>query len=389
MKNKLAAGIRAAATVALLGCSAAQALDWNGYLRAGPGQKGSTGDKQGCFSAQGGDNTFGHGGVGRLGNECETYGEFTLSQGGQAGGIDYRTSLMTKYYRPGSDIGDERVGVNQIWMQAKGFDFAPDLTFWAGKRFGNRAFVYYDDYFPINMTGTGAGVDGIKLGAAALDVAVFRDGDDTPNPGTRLNADLAGININPGGKLRITGVATSFGGPGGTSGAGLSLQHDQTGILGGVNTLWLQYAKGSAEANMNFAPGNSTSDRRAWRIVESILWGKGPLTGQVMLRYGQHGPDNARVDFNSVGGRMAYAFTRHFKLQAELGVGVNKPENGPSQRLTKFTIAPTLTSGPDWLDRPELRFYVSRFDWNGAYATANGLNRSGKTAAGVQVEVWF
>ncbi|WP_084150922.1 carbohydrate porin [Azohydromonas australica] len=389
MNKKLAASIRTASAVAMFACGAAHALDWNGYLRAGPGEKGSTGDRQSCFSAQGGDNTFGHGGVGRLGNECETYGEFTLSQGGKAGGIDFKTILMTNFYRPGSDIGAEKLGVNQAWVQASGFDFAPDVSFWAGKRFGNRAFVYFDDYFPINMTGTGAGVDGIKIGDAALGLAVFRDGDDTPNPGTRLNADLGGINTNPGGKLRITGVATSFSGPGGSSGAGLSLQHDQAGVLGGVNTLWLQYAKGSAEANMNFAPGNSTSDRKAWRIVESMLWGKGPLTGQLMLRYGQYGPDNARVDFSSIGGRVAYAFTRNFKLQAELGTGVNKPEGGASQRLTKFTVAPTLTTGPDWLDRPELRLYVSRFDWNGAYAAANAQKRTSKTAAGVQVEIWF
>jgi len=379
----------AAAAVALLASTATHAVDLNGYLRVGPGQKTTTGDDRDCYDAQAGDNTFGHGGVGRLGNECDTYGEFKLSQGGNAGGIEYKASIMSYFFRGGSDVGDENVGIKQAWVQAKGFDFAPELSFWIGKRFGDRAYVFYDDYFPINMTGTGAGVDGIKVGSATFDLAVYRDRDETPNPGSRLNADMKGIPVNPGGTLRVTGVATSFSGTGGQNGYGLSLQHDQARVLGGSNTIWLQYAQGSAESNMAFANATDGSDVKRWRFVEAIQWTEGPLTGQAMLRLGSYGPSASRVMFSSVGGHAAYAFTRHFKLRTELGVGQIKPEGGPTQRLTKFTVAPTIGVGPDYYDRPELRFYVSRFGWNDAYAQANGLTRSDKTAAGIQAEIWF
>jgi maltoporin len=389
---------RGALAAALLLAGSAHAFDYHGYFRAGP-------QKSDCYNAQGGDNTFGYGGVGRMGNECHTYGEFTLGQGGNAGAVDYQGNVQFNFFKPGSDHGNTSLpgggvnpGILQLFLQGKGFDVAPEQTFWIGKRFGDRSYVYYDDYFTINMTGTGAGVDGIGVGSAKLDLAVYRERDDKSNTandplansGTRFNADLKGIDINPGGKLRLTAVATSYAGPNGKSGLGVSLQHDQANVLGGANTIWLQYAQGTAESNMNFAndPTADSSVKR-WRVVEAIQWTEGPLSGQAMLRLGQYGPSSAKVKFSSVGGHLAYAFTQNFKLRSELGVGANKPDNGARQQLTKVSIAPTLTVGPNYYDRPELRFIISRFSWNEAYRAANGLTGSGKTTAGFQAEIWF
>ena len=77
----------AAAALSLLSTTAS-AVDWGGYFRVGPGQKATTGDGAKCFGANMDGGTF------RLGNECNTYGEFMLSQGGQAGGVDYKAYLM-------------------------------------------------------------------------------------------------------------------------------------------------------------------------------------------------------------------------------------------------------------------------------------------------------
>ena len=53
MNKKLAASIRAASAVAMFACGTAHALDWNGYLRAGPGEKGSTGESDLVLSNEG------------------------------------------------------------------------------------------------------------------------------------------------------------------------------------------------------------------------------------------------------------------------------------------------------------------------------------------------
>jgi maltoporin len=384
----------AAAALSLLSTTAS-ALDWGGYVRVGPGQKqngDNDGDARRCFSGYA--QTGGKGGVGRLGNECETYGEFALSQGGEAGGVNYKTLLMTNFFNRGSDPGGTTTKIQQIYVEGKGFDVAPNQTFWIGKRFYGRADVHFDDAFIVDLSGTGAGVDGIGVGGAGLNVAVFRNNDNSEttntNPGTRLNLDLQGLAVNPGGKLRVTGVFTSFSGTGGEDGYGLSLQHNQANFLGGENTFWAQYTQGSAYLNMGFAGAGDDSDVKRWCLVESITWVKGPLTGQAMITWGKTGPSNNKEKFTTVGGRVAYAFTKNFKLQGELGTASQKPDGGDTRRVTKFTVAPTLTVGPNYYDRPELRFYVSTFKFNDAYqATVPGLTKSSKTAAGFQAEIWF
>jgi maltoporin len=388
MKIKLTLVAAAALSVLSTGASA---VDWGGYFRIGPGQKQTPGgDDSRCFSggAQGGK-----GGIGRLGNECDTYGEFALSQGAKAGGVDYKAVFMTNLYRPGSDPDGQTIGINQLYMEGKGYNIAPNQTFWAGRRFYGRADVHMDDTFFVNMSGSGAGVDGIALGPASLNVAVFRKDDNgaATNPGTRLNLDFTNIPVNPNGTLRVSTVFTSFSGAGGKSGAGLSLQHNQSGIFGGNNTLWLQYTQGSAYLDQGFGGGTDDSGKKRWRIVESPSWTNGPLTAQGLLQIGEDkNPNGDKQKFSSIAGRVAFALTTNFKIQGELGTSSMTPVQGAnSQKVTKFTIAPTLTVGPNYYDRPELRLYVSGFNFNNAYQVANGLTKSSKTAVGIQAEMWF
>jgi maltoporin len=384
----------AAAAMGMLSTTAS-AVDFGGYFRVGPGQKQNDGENAKCF---GGLGIGGKGGIGRLGNECDTYGEFALSQPGKVGGVDYKALVMVNFYRPGSDVSDEKVGVNQLYVEGKGFDIAPNSTFWVGKRFYGRADVHFDDVFVVNMSGTGAGID-IPMGGATLGVAGFRDGDGSGSTltGSRLNVDFSGLAVNPGGKLRVTGVLTKAKGSiavgegtaEGEDGAGISVQHNQSGLFGADNVFWAQWAKGSAGLNMNFGDLTADSDTSGWRLVDAIGWAKGPLSAQAMVQFGKYGIDGARAKWTSLGGRVAYAMTKNFKIQAELGTSGGKIENGDTARVTKFTVAPTLTVGPDYYDRPELRFYVSTFKFNSTYQALVGSEKKSKTAAGFQAEIWF
>jgi maltoporin len=125
--------------------------------------------------------------------------------------------------------------------------------------------------------------------------------------------------------------------------------------------------------------------------------------------YQSNKSDAGDSTITSLGGRVSYAFTRNFKLLADLGIDGVKPKGGKSANLTKFTIAPTLSTGEALFSRPELRFYMTKAKWNtaaneqanAAYNAANGTtgNNSsltgiadGKTSGtsyGVQLEVWF
>ncbi len=382
---KMKTTLLAAAAMSLLATSAS-AVDWGGYLRVGPGQKQS-------FKCADGGSDGGHGGIGRLGNECNTYGEFALSQGAQAGGVDYKATLMTNFYQPGSDPNGVQTAVNQIYVEGKGYDMAPNQTFWVGRRFYHRADVHFDDTFFVNMTGSGAGVDGFDLGVGTLSLAVFRQDDNGANPGSRLNVDLEGIKVNPGGKLRITGDFTKFSGTGGKSGTGISIQHNQS--LGSWdNTAWFQYAQGSAYLDMGFGGATDDSGKKRWRFVESPSWTKGPLTGQGLFEFGEEKTPTLtgtnKRKYASAAGRLAYAFTKNFKLQGELGTSSFRwQDSAPNQTITKLTIAPTLAVGPNYYDRPELRLYVSTFSMNDAYVANHGLSKKTQSSVGVQAEIWF
>ena len=402
----------AAAVLGLLS-SGAYAVDFTGYTRVGPGQKQASGDGQRCFNGGGvdanGSAAPGHGGIGRLGNECNTYGEFGLVQNATMGGVTYKAELMTNFYSTGSTPDTSQLGnqlantpaVSQLYLEGKGYDIAPNVSFWVGRRFYHRADVHFDDSFylmgGLGQNATGAGADGIDTGFGSLGVAVFRfqDSTTTTNAGTLLNFDLQSMPVNPGGQLRLVVSSTKFDGAGGKSGLGLTLQHIQSGLPGGgINTLFLQTARGSAGLDMGFGAFNAGSDTKSWRIADSLAWLNGPLTAQTLIHYGHaQNPTGLGGTFNtktlSIAGRVAYALTKNFKMQAEVGTANTKVDGKSSENVTKFTIAPTLTVGPNFYDRPEIRFYVSAFSYNNAYALANGQSKTSKTAAGVQLELWF
>ncbi len=84
-------------------------------------------------------------------------------------------------------------------------------------------------------------------------------------------------------------------------------------------------------------------------------------------------------------------------MVAEAGYMQKKPDGSPTQKLAKFTLAPTLSTGPGFWNRPELRLYVTTARWNSAAnasAGAGGLTglADGKTrgtSVGAQAEIWF
>lgn len=404
-RKLLAAQTTAMAVLAGAACQV-QALDWGGYFRAGPGASKKDVSRA-CYGLAGDGLKY------RLGNECDIYGEFFLSQGMKADGVDYKAYLMTNLFNPQTDTGSATTGINQMYAEGKGFDIAPNTTFWIGKRFYGRADVHIVDTFYTNLSGVGAGAD-IPLGAGTLGVAYFKTDQNATNSGNRLNVDYSGIPLNPRGTLRVLGTITQGNFNGGKSGAALTLQHNQDirrigavqqkdvieELDEGGNTLWLQYAQGSAGLNGNFGNLSAGSDVKSFRVVDGLAWQKGRLGGQAQVMFQQDKSDAAgKVDSASVGGRISYAFTKNFKLLAELGYSQKKPEGGATQKLSKVTIAPTLSTGPTFFSRPELRLYVTSAKWNDAANAAAGPNgiigapgsgsKTSGTSYGAQVEMWF
>jgi maltoporin len=379
----------------LLASGSANALDYSGYFRAGPGLTSNDNTSRACYALNGGSAGMKY----RLGNECDFYGEFQLGQGFKKDGIEYSANLMVNHYSPATqDNPDKGLNIEQMWAEAKGFDIAPEATFWIGKERGRRGDVHIVDTFFVEMAGVGAGAKGFTAGPGKLGVAFYKTDSDATRPGNRLNVEYVGIGVNPGGTLNFFGTLTQGDFDDGTKGAGLTLRHDQSDLFGagsGVNNmLWVQYASGSTGLNANFGDLTRPFDNHSWRVVESINWQKGAFGGQAMVLFAQE-KNAAGVDTDSasIGGRVSYALTRNFKLVGEAGVSQYKPEGGDKARLTKVTLAPVLSVGPNFFDRPEFRLYVTHASWNTAAGNVTGQpafdGKTSGTSYGAQVEWWF
>jgi maltoporin len=104
------------------------------------------------------------------------------------------------------------------------------------------------------------------------------------------------------------------------------------------------------------------------------------------------------TDWYSGGARVSIAFAENFKLLGEAGVDrVTKSNGSPPQYLSKFTVAPTISSGRGLLTRPELRLFWTYALWNEAARIAtvdsamfytSTIYLSGQTF-GVQAETWW
>jgi maltoporin len=390
--------IALAAALALGAATQAGAVDiggfeFNGYSRGGPTLNPSDGVKGG-LSLGGEFQKY------RLGNEGDYGIEVNLAKTFDVNGTKVKVDYMPSKWNNGS------VNTEQAYVEVSGLAFAPEATFWAGQRRLRIQDVHIVDYFFMNYgDNEGAGVREIPLAGAKAGFAVFSgDKFDQQLPAgvkaTRLNAEVYDIATNPGGKLRV--LATAVHGKGlanSNSGSGLGLLHNQKDFLapGLDNSLFVQASRGHARIDGEFESIDGVNPgRRVWRIGDSVAWQFGPFGGQALAAFQNSRNEATNVttkDF-SLGGRASYALNKNFKLLLEAGTTTRKTDGSPDQRLNKVTFAPTLSVGEGFWERPELRFYVTKANWNAAAAAANAgtFGRGGKTSrtlVGVQYEIWW
>ena len=394
MKSKHTLGLIAAA--ATLCCASALADDgtfeFHGYSRGGPVFNTSDGIK-GRFQLGGDLQGY------RLGNEGDNGIEIDLIKTFKTDSATYKVQYMPAKWNSGN------VGTEQAFVEIGGLSFAPDAKFWVGQRRLRIQDVHIVDYFLMNYgDNQGAGVTDINLGGAKLGIGAFTgDKFDSASAAgvtaTRLNVDISEINTNPGGKLRVllTGVNGS-GLANSNSGNGISISHNQSDFLvkGMSNALFLQTSTGHARIDGEFLNIDGVAGgQKVSRIADSLNWQLGAFGGQTLIGYQTNKDDITGIETKdtSVGGRISYAFSKNFKLLIDAAT-TTRTGNGPDQQLNKLVIAPTLSVGPDFWARPELRLYVTMANWNDAAAAANATSfglagKTARTTAGVQYEIWW
>jgi maltoporin len=360
----------------------------------------------------------------RLGNECDSFTElgYTQQLAKSANGATFVGTFWADAYKNSSDFGDAKLGVSKAYIEAKNLPFMDGGIIWVGKRHYYRPDIHMLDMQYINMNGTGGGVDGYPLGAGKISYAVFKDNDfNTTDPATgkvidspsalRQNIVYEGLPVNPNGTLDFAASIISAQGQDKTTHDGwqLSVFHRQAKVFGGGNTFGVQYGVGpgtgiNGPCCARIGPSGSTllgSDYTRLRVFDDVwIQPTRDFSMEFVALYQRDKNDkDGATTWTTVGTRPVYAFAENFKLQAELGVTQLKSDKTPgTQRLTKLTIAPTISLARDYWARPELRFFVSYGKWNDAASKAvNAFNNSGAVygsdtsgvSYGIHMEAWW
>ena len=406
----------AVGALALVACDAS-ALEFHGYFRDSLGFN-SFGGGQACFQLPGADFKA------RLGNECDRYLEAALAETGKVEDAEWRVEFMAASGMPTTGTAANSFFLQQMWASLKVNGWG-GMTLWGGRRFYRRHDIHSIDWFYWNPAqgSMAVGLEDVPVGAGKAALALIRM-DATPS-GTAgdfvrgtyavLDVRLYDVPVNPNGTLEIgvdLGLAYDQNRTLGAGRAGVSplftVQHNQTRVLGGSNTLAFQYGSGAfAHASGNgpdqLLAGGTTGDRQ-WRVIEHLVVNPVPeLSGAMVLVYqNKSGPAATRNGSSifSAEIRPAYHFGDHFKLAADaffqtISIKNTDPAEGTA-RLVKLTAAPTFVLGRGYYARPELRFFVTYAVWNDTAARAgtigNGAFPAEKRSGfsfGAHIELWF
>ena len=153
-------------------------FEFHSYVRSGYGLNG-VGGQQVAFQAPGAGAKY------RLGNEAETYGElFTFVNNWVNPEHDsdkawMKTSVMVEgntsnsaSYGTVSGVGNDQFRLREAFVQAGNvLERQPDARFWAGERYYRRRHMEINDFYSLDMSGYGAGVEDLRVGRAKLAVA--------------------------------------------------------------------------------------------------------------------------------------------------------------------------------------------------------------------------
>jgi maltoporin len=402
-----------------------RSFEFHGYFRSGYGLN-SEGGEQIAFQAPGADAKY------RLGNEAETYGEFIFVNNWVNPDHNDRAWMRTEvmleanttnsasYANFPGGVGNDQFRLREAFVQGGHIiESQPDAKFWAGERYYRRQHIEINDFYPLDMSGYGAGVEDVHVGVGKLAVALLAGA--RPDVVTQ-NGNYAKSNIDvrlydmkaPLGRLGFWfDYATAKGGTTQTGtiiptadGYAFGFRFQRLEWHGGYNTFSIQYGKGAAS---DFAtnvedPNPFLKSSERLLLAEHLLFQPNdrfaimPIFIFQRKRDGQ--PGHGFNDWASIGVRPEVFFTNYISLAFEGGFdhteGFVTTPTGNRQFdgwLRKFTIAPQIGAGRKFFSRPVLRAFLTYGNWSNDFRGLVGgvpfEDRTNGLTYGLQAETWW
>ena len=407
------------------------AFEFHGYFRSGYGLN-SVGGEQVAFQAPGTEAKY------RLGNEAETYGEFIfvnnwINPQQSPNETWARTEVMIEANTTNSQsytgfpngIGNDQFRLREAFVTIGNvLESQPGAKFWAGERYYRRQHIDIDDFYPLDASGYGGGVEDFNVGIGKLAVAFISAA--RPDIVTQ-NGNLAKSTID----VRLYGVkgpqiraipsglwsawfdyATSKGGtiPTGTvvqtsDGYAFGFKHELLEWHGGYHSGSIAYGTGAASNYSSNGAGVVIANPTAYinksanlLITEQVVFQPNDrfaiMPIFVLQRYKDGNPQDNWNHWVSFGARPQIFFTNHISLAVE--GGSDQVHSGTGQFdgwLRKVTIAPQIGVGRKFFSRPVLRAFVTYANWSdGLKGFVGGVpfqKRTDGLTYGVQTETWW
>lgn len=412
------------------------AFEFHGYFRSGYGLN-SAGGQQVAFQAPGTEAKY------RLGNEAETYGEFIfvnnwLNPSNDSSDrawlkseimIEANTSDSTNYANfPDTVVngvveqgGNDQFRLREAFVRGGHFfaDWQTGAIFWAGERYYKRFHIEIDDFYPLDLSGYGAGLEDFNIGIGKASVAFLAGArpDIVTQNGNyeKSNIDARFYDLKT--QAGIFGVwfdfATSKGGveSNGTviptsSGEAFGVRDQFLEWHGGFQTFSVQYGTGVAS---NFSSNGSGTvvqnpspyiNRQAqFLVTESMLVQPNDEFAIMPIFLYQRTKDGNPLhpwqQWVSLGARPEVFFTKYLSLAVEGGFDHTRSTIAPLYDgwLRKLTIAPQIGAGRKFFSRPVLRAFLTYGNWSdGLRGFVGGIpfeNRTDGLTYGVQAETWW
>ncbi len=398
----------------------AKTFEFHGYFRSGYGQN-SVGGQQVAFQAPGAGAKF------RLGNEAETYGELIFVNNWRNPEhdsskawmktefmVEANTSNSASYANFPNGVGNDQFRFREAFVTAGNIlESQPNAKLWAGERYYRRQHIDIDDFYPLDMSGYGGGVEDLDVRLGKLAVAYLSGArpDIVTDNGAfaKNNVDVRVYDIKaPGGTVAgWFDFASAKGGKTTTGtdittadGYAVGIRHQRLEWHGGYHTFGIQYGTGAA-SNYSTSIDDPTPYQRSSKrflLTEQVLLQPNDKFAIMPIFIYQRVKDgDPRHDWNdwvSFGARPEVFFTKYLSLAFEAGFDHTKSTSGQYDGwLRKYTIAPQLGAGRKFFSRPVLRAFLTYASWSdGLKGFVGGTaftNRTSGMTYGLQAETWF
>jgi maltoporin len=352
----------------------------------------------------GGDVSFMKNGIGRLGNENDNYSEFGLAEELKTGEQTWRLESMIASGADGANgWEDGDFNVAQFAVKATGvLSFDEEATLWAGKTYYQRKDIHITDFYFLNTSGTGGGIENISVGNQKLSLAIIQDGEDENGAGYMADARLANIGLWEDASLEL-GVVYNFGtenkngkydGDDGLLATGIIHQN----MSNGFNQTVVQLGTAGYGVQMaNFWGSGAYYDRSGaqddgfgYRILNWGVMNLGEsweMGHQLAYLAGSDlGVDKHDSSQYSIVARPMYKWNDTMRTIFEAGYNAGEVDNVDFGGA-KFTVAQAWAMGDSFWARPEIRVYGSYILDTENKEAFNGDDT--EYVFGIQAEAWW